>query len=422
MSKKITITTIAMITIVVFGAHYFLPSKNIYEPDVLPIISPLTHNEALALSAGEVLSENQQGVALANEIEVKEKFTATHIKTPEPLKAIYMSSWVAGTPSFRSRLVSLIDETELNAVVIDIKDYSGKVSFLIEEEPFLSLKSSERRISDVKEFIKTLHDKNIYVIGRISVFQDPHLTSIWPGEAVKKSSDKEAIWKDHKGLGWVDPGSEKVWQYHVDLAKIAYEHGFDEINFDYIRFPSDGNMRDIYYPVSEGRVKKDVMREFFEYLDDNLRSGHEDDRMKISADLFGMVTTNTDDLGIGQLLEDGLKHFDYVAPMVYPSHFPNNWAGMSKPAEKPYDVIHRSMLRAFERAVAMGEDPLKLRPWLQDFNLGATYTKELVRAQIDATYDVGLTSWMLWDPKNIYTRGALKTMLELEASNFTDLE
>jgi hypothetical protein len=145
------------------------------------------------------------------------------------------------------------------------------------------------------------------------------------------------------------------------------------------------------------------MKSFFEYVNSNLKNTG----VKTSADLFGMTATNTDDLGIGQVLEDALLNFDFVAPMVYPSHFPNNWAGMAKPAEKPYDVIYQSMGKAVDRAEALGVDPLKLRPWLQDFDLGANYTKEMVEAQIKATYDVGLNSWMLWDPKNIYTKEAL---------------
>jgi hypothetical protein len=120
-----------------------------------------------------------------------------------------------------------------------------------------------------------------------------------------------------------------------------------------------------------------------------------------------MVTTNTDDLGIGQVLEKALPHFDFIDPMVYPSHFPDTWNGYGNPAEHPYEVIKKTMDTAVARAVAMGEDPKKLRPWLQDFNLGATYTAEMVRAQIKATYDAGLSSWLIWDPRNVYTKAAL---------------
>ncbi len=401
MNKKTTLL-IALPATAILGVFFLFPSKNIYNSKTIVINEENpAPNEALAVNAltslSNVLIKEESAPVL------EEKFVATHVETPEQVKSIYMSSWVAGTPSFREKLVKIMDETEINTVVIDIKDYTGKVSFKIDREPFIEMNSTENRISDVKEFIERLHKKNIYVIGRVSVFQDPHLVSIWPEEAVKKSSDKTLPWKDHKGISWMDAGSTKVWEYTVDLAKVSHEYGFDEINFDYIRFPSDGNMKDIYFPHSEGKIKHEVMKSFFEYLNENLK----DEDVKISADIFGMTTTNTDDLGIGQVLEDALSNFDYVAPMVYPSHFPNNWAGLAKPAEKPYDVIYKSMGKAVERAKALGVDPHKLRPWLQDFDLGANYTKEMVEAQIKATYDVGLNSWMLWDPKNIYTKEAL---------------
>lgn len=333
-----------------------------------------------------------------------ENESVTHVKTPESVKAIYMTSWVAGTSSMRERLIEIIDETEINAVVIDIKDDTGKISFNIDKEPFKSLGSTENRIPNIREFIKRLHEKDVYVIGRIATFQDPYLIKKWPEEAVKTKTDKEKLWKDRKGLGWFDAGSQKVWDYVIAIAEESYAVGFDEINFDYIRFPSDGNMQDVYFPISEGKDKSEVLESFFIYLNEKLKT--EDSDIVISADIFGMTTVNTDDLGIGQVLEKAAPHFDFIAPMVYPSHFPNNWYGIKNPAEEPYEVIKISMSKAVERLIAMGEDPDKLRPWLQDFNLGAVYTEELVRDQIQATYDVGLDSWFMWDPKNIYTRKA----------------
>ncbi len=328
----------------------------------------------------------------------------THIKTPQPMKAIYMTSWVAGTPSLRQKVIKIIEETEVNAVVIDIKDDTGKVSFLIENEPFASLGSSENRISDIKELIADLHSKNIYVIGRISTFQDPYLIKKWPEEAVKTASDKNVLWRDRKGIGWFDAGSPKVWDYVTALAHESYNIGFDEINFDYIRFPSDGNMKDIYFPYSEGKSKSDTLESFFKHIDQEFRKS--ENPIPISADLFGMVTTNTDDLGIGQVLERAAPYVDFIYPMVYPSHFPDTWHGYANPAEKPYEVIKITMDSASEKLKAIGEDPDKIRPWLQDFNLGATYNADMVRAQIKATYDAGLTSWLIWDPRNIYSRGA----------------
>jgi hypothetical protein len=332
------------------------------------------------------------------------KPVVTHVETPESVRAIYMTSWVAGTTKWRADLASLIDTTELNSLVIDIKDYTGAISFKVEDPYLVGIGSYENRIPDVREFIAELHKKNIYVIGRISVFQDPLLVKKRPDLAVRTASDKNVAWKDYKGISWLDAGSKEVWDYVVALAREAHANGFDEINFDYIRFPSDGNMRDIYYPMSEGKVKREVMREFFAYVNDQL---HESG-MKTSADFFGMTTTNTDDLNIGQVLEDALPNFDYVSPMVYPSHYPPTFMGLLKPAEEPYAVVKYSMDHAVARAKAASTSPLKLRPWLQDFNLGATYDAAKVRAQMQATYDAGLNSWMLWSAANRYTVGALK--------------
>lgn len=346
-------------------------------------------------------SEKAEATAVES-IALKEP-PVTHIETPEPLKAIYMSSWVAGTPSIREGLVKLIEDTELNAVVIDIKDYTGKISFEVSDTELQKIGSAEKRVSDMKEFIAWLHKKNIYVIGRIAVFQDPYMVKHRPDLAVKRKSDG-AVWKDYKGISWLDASSREVWDYAVLIGRESYNLGFDELNFDYIRFPSDGNMKDISYPLSESKQKSEVIRNFFEYLSLNLRQSG----VKISADLFGMTATNKDDLNIGQVLENALPYFDYIAPMVYPSHYPPGFNGYGDPNKYPYEVVNFSMSEAVKRTNEASTTPLKLRPWLQDFDYGGNYDVKEVKAQIKATYDSGLTSWMLWSPSNKYTKGALE--------------
>ncbi len=329
-------------------------------------------------------------------------FKVTHIKTPVPVKAIYMSSWVAGSKRLRDNLVKLIDTTEINSVVIDIKDYTGKVSFEVNNEELQKFNSSERRITDVKEFIGSLHDKGIYVIGRVSSFQDSYLVKTKPEYAVTDKAGK--VWKDRKGISWLDVGAKPIWDYLALIGEEAYADGFDELNFDYIRFPSDGNMEDIAFPFSHGKVKSQALKEFFAFLDVTF---HEK-KIPISADLFGMTTSNNDDLGIGQILGDALQHFDYVSPMVYPSHYPDTFLGFAKPATKPYEVVKYAMDNAVKKANAASTTPSKLRPWLQDFSIGGvTYTSDMVRAQMKATYDTGLDSWMLWNASNVYTQTAL---------------
>ncbi len=348
----------------------------------------------------QVLSQNDETVK-------EPKFVATHIPTPDSVRGIYMTSWVAGTPSLRAKIVQLIQETEINAVVIDIKDDTGRISYEVSDPELKKVGSEEIRIRDIRELIAQLHASNVYVIGRVASFQDPYMAKTRPDSAVKRASDK-AVWRDRKGLTWIDAGSKEHWDYLVRIAKDAYGVGFDEIQFDYIRFPSDGNMKDIYFPYSEGRIKHEVIKDFFAYIHSQLK----DTGMKTSADLFGMVTTNTDDLGIGQILEDAFLYFDYISPMVYPSHYPNGFNGYANVNAVPYDVVKFAMQGAVNRLKiyndTVASTTVELRPWLQDNDYPVPYTPDMVRAQIQATYDVGLDSWLLWDAGNTYTRAALK--------------
>jgi len=332
----------------------------------------------------------------------KPQIVVIHLATPAQVKGIYMSQCVVGTPSFRERLVKLIDTTELNSVIIDIRDYTGKISFTTDNPILKDMVSDACGASDMKSFISELHDKNIYVIGRITVFQNPYYTKAHPEQAVQTKGG--GVWKDNKGLSFVDVGAKPYWDTVVELSKVSYEQGFDEINYDYVRFPSDGPMSQVVYSWGKGLTKADALKEFFQYLHDKL----EPTGAILSVDLFGMTTSNYDDLNIGQVLENAAPYFDFVSPMVYPSHYPPTWSGFKNPAANPYEVVKIAMQKGVERLKAMGENPLKLRPWLQDFDLGATYDKEKILAQIKATYDVGLNSWMLWDPKNLYTIEALK--------------
>jgi hypothetical protein len=322
---------------------------------------------------------------------------AHHIKTPEKVNAWYMSAGTASDPSLRTNIINTIPGTTINALVIDIKDATGKISFSIDDPIINELGSSKNLIKYLPEFIQELHEKNIYVIGRISVFQDPYAVIKKPEWALK-SKKTRTPWKDKKGLSFLDPTNQDVWNYIVSIATKSYELGFDEINFDYIRFPSDGNIRDISYPNSE-ISKSDLIKIFFEHLDKNVRQ----QGIPTSADLFGMVTNTTDDMGIGQVLEKAMPYFDYIAPMIYPSHYPKGFHGFANPAAKPYDIITIAMNQGVSRAVAAGFTTAKFRPWIQDFNLGSKYTAPMIEGQIRALHEQGIDSYMSWNASNIYT-------------------
>ncbi|MFZ2621036.1 MAG: putative glycoside hydrolase [Minisyncoccia bacterium] len=354
--------------------------------------------------SGHYISYQKVGLAdlLSGKTKAEPVFIPSYVVTPSVVKGIYMTSWVAGDKKLRDGLINLLDDTELNTIVIDIKDYSGKIVFPITNRELNSYGSEEVRVNDLEDFIETLHKKDIYVIGRVAVFQDAYFVKYRPDLAVKNESGTE-IWKDQKGISWIDAGSREYWDYIILLSKEARKIGFDEINFDYIRFPSDGNMNDISYPWSSTTPKILVLKNFFEYLHNNLI----DSGLKTSADLFGMTTTALDDMGIGQVLENTLPYFDYVSPMVYPSHYSADFEGFKEPEAHPYEIVKIAMQSAVLRAKIASTSPDKLRPWLQDFGLKMSYGPTEVRAQINATNDVGLDSWLLWSASNKYTKGAL---------------
>lgn len=402
----------------------------------------------------EIVGGVEQGEIIDGPDTIDNRPVMQHVPLPESVKAIYMSSCVAGTPSFRDSLVAQIERTELNSVMIDIKDYSGTISFSPESEEWKpAWQAAECGARDMKEFIKTLHDKNIFVIGRITVFQDPFYTGQHPELAVKRA-DRTSLWKDYKGLSFIDVGAKPYWEDLMLLVRDSYNIGFDEINFDYVRYPSDGPMSDIAFTHAEatehGNDKQANLEAFFTFLAEQVgnealynsyrREGHGREKAVpyTSADLFGMTTTNYDDLSIGQIQERAAPYFDFIAPMVYPSHYPDSFLGLGNPNDFPYEVVYHAMQSGADRMTASttrlegfkhepvyvtnasgtkqftgmyakpAYAPDKLRTWIQDFDYGGDYDAADVRAQIQASYDAGVDSWMIWAPSNRYTEAALK--------------
>jgi hypothetical protein len=337
---------------------------------------------------------------------------------PEIIKAVYLTSWSGGSATRINYVINLARDTDINAVVIDIKDFSGQLAYDTAIPEVEQYNGENIKIWNMSSTVRRLHEEGIYVIARVTVFQDPILAAARPDLAVQSSSTQSA-WKDYKGLSWIDPAAQESWNYTVAIARDAASHGFDEINFDYVRFPSDGDLQDITFPFSDGKkLRQEILGEFFAYLKANLAD------VKISADLFGLTTSSRDDLGIGQVIEVAYEHFDYVYPMVYPSHYANGYNGYANPAEYPYEVVKSSMEIALERLKVLEQaNPekqfAKLRPWLQDFDLGADYDALMVQAQIQATKD-GLgedyAGYLLWAPTNWYTAGALQPFVFNQAA------
>ncbi len=373
-----------------------------------------------------------------------------HQAMPSEVRAIYMTACWGGSKKLRSGLIKYIEDTDLNSIIIDIKDYTGTIA-VPTTSPLLAdgQKGDGCKIPDIKELIEELHNKGIYVIGRVTVFQDPLYAELYPELAVRRVSNKEAVWRDGKGLAFIDVGAQKYWDYIITLAKESHDIlGFDEINFDYIRYPSDGNMADTYYAHSGG-YRKDVQRadeleKFFIYLHKEMSKPNTYGEVPVtSADIFGMTATNYDDLTIGQVLERTLPYFDVIAPMVYPSHYPSGFLGFKNVNDHSYEIVYHSMKKAVERAqssttkipsfayIKIEPEPImqedgtysidlqtdilykkpvytgaKLRTWIQDFDYGGDYDVPEINAQIQASRDAGVTGgYMIWSPSNRYTRG-----------------
>lgn len=315
------------------------------------------------------------------------------------VKGLYLTAYSAGNPKKIEEIVNLIDKTELNAVVIDIKDYSGKILYNSNLIWVNKFKTKENRLGNVKALIKKLHDNSIYIIARQTVFQDPLLAKEKPEWAIKAKSG--GLWHDNKGLTWVDPTRPEVWNYNVAIAKEVIKLGFDEINFDYVRFPSDGNMSQVIYTNGQ-EEKYEIMRKFYSFL----RRELDKEPTWISFDMFGYVMERTDDLRIGQRLVDAVDYADYISPMMYPSHYSKNSLGYVNPAEIPGLIIENGMRKGLP---TFKDKHAKVRPWLQAFDLGAMYSDgPKIREQIDAVEKYENAGWLLWNAANRYSANGLK--------------
>lgn len=351
-----------------------------------------------------------------------------------PVRGIYVSAGAMNSPKVRARLLDIINTTRINALVIDVKDSSGYVFLPITTEEY---KFTETPYSqNAQQFIKDMKARGVYLSARIVVFQDPLVVKKFPEYALKNKDG--SIWRDRKGMAFLDPQNKKVWDHTVHLSLQTAEFGFDEINYDYIRYPSDGKISDIAYRIPEGKTKSDMVEIFFKYLHDEVKVKH---GIYMSADIFGDAVRIKGDPGIGQTFEKTLPYFDAVAPMVYPSHFSPGSYGMKNPDTAPKEImqgIARDTHRRFDNWCNVTyplsipvdgtnitkEEKQKIadettqrkvhcsmwknRPWIQDFSLHSVYGVAEVKAQIDALESAGVTSWLVWNPSSRYTVGAFK--------------
>jgi hypothetical protein len=321
--------------------------------------------------------------------------------TPFRPKALYLSFFGIGSRRLREEALALIDATELNALVIDVKGDHGKIPYA-STVPLAAAVGAQgpTMVADIRSLVAGLRERGIYTIARIVVFKDLPLASGRPELAVKTRAG--ALWRDRENLPWTDPFRREVAQYNIDIAVEAAQNGFDEIQFDYVRFPDATGLVFALPSTQPSRIGAvvgflaEARRRLVPY------------NVFLSADVFGYVCWNLNDTMIGQRLEDLAPVVDYVSPMLYPSSFQFGIPGYRLPVAHPYEVVHNSLDRARQRTAL---PPARFRPWLQAFKDYAfdrrAFDGDEIRAQIDAAERFGTDGWMLWNPRNVYSAEGL---------------
>ncbi|MGH7521938.1 MAG: putative glycoside hydrolase [Gemmatimonadales bacterium] len=324
-----------------------------------------------------------------------------------PVKALYVNAWAFGGSKL-AQLVHLADSTEINAFVVDVKDDTGCLLYPSEVKVAQDIGATRCvRTRDVKSRLDTLHAHNIYAIARIVVAKDPLLAEHRPGWSVQHRDG--GLWRDRIGSAWVDAYNDSVWIYAAQLAEEAVRLGFAEVQFDYVRFP-DEPKEAMALAIFAARRRGETQREGVQAGIAILANRIQQLGVPITFDIFGLTSSATGDLGIGQVWEDFVTVADVVLPMIYPSHYYRGSYGLAWPNAEPYRVVRNALREAIERSRPLGK-AATIRPFLQAFTLGRRkprYTPHEIREQIRAAEDVGIYSWVLWNPRSVYQRDALR--------------
>lgn len=314
-----------------------------------------------------------------------------------PIRALYVNRFAAQSTKKMRHLIGVADSTEINAFVVDVKDEFG-LNFASADPMLQKNAGTQTKVASMKALLDTINAHGILPIARIVVFKDSVTARMNPDHTIRKADGSP--WHDKKGLTWVNPYANAIWEYNFRVAEEAVRMGFGEVQFDYIRFPEPyKSLPPQVFPESNGRGKTEVLAEFLKTANARM------DKLGVrtTADIFGLVTTVGGALEVGQKWEPMVSSVDVVLPMVYPSHYPHGSFGIPSPNAAPYEVIHTAISRGRVRTEAMGLKGQRVRPWLQAFTLGAPkYGPAEIDAQKKAVYDSGYESWVLWNPGSSY--------------------
>jgi hypothetical protein len=314
---------------------------------------------------------------------------------PDEVRGVHVTMALASLEGKLEEYLALTDEG-LNTIQLDVKDENGEVGFVPSAVPLATRVSAARPYYRPRQVARMAHAKGVYLIGRVVVFEDPRLSEGAPKHAIKNADG--SVWRNDAGLGWSNPYDRKVWDYNVSIAEVAARAGFDEIQFDYVRFPTDGDIENAVFPGKTATPPGWVIAQFVHYAKKRLKPLG----VRVSADVFGLAATR--DLGIGQVPKRLAKYVDAMYPMVYPSHYGSGEYGLDDPNGAPGETVAYSLTH-FRRELRGSK--AQLIPWLQDFSYGRTYGLAEVQDQIAATRKLGARGYLLWNPLGVYTPGAL---------------
>lgn len=355
---------------------------------------------AAAISGGTIVWAAGRGTGQpVDEVAVKtsaDKAQKKHPYLPREIRGIHVTMGLASLPGKLDQYIAL-KEDGLNTIALDIKDETGTVAFSSPKAPLVSEIGAAGNFFRPAEVARQVHEEEIYLIGRIAVFEDPVLSARRPDLAIQRSDGSR--WLDYGGLGWTNQYDKRVWDYNVSIAKAAARAGFDEIQFDYIRFPSDGDVASAVWPGKRTETRSTTIADFLKFAKEELSPLG----VRVSADVFGLAAT--EEQGLGQSVKLISRAVDAIYPMVYPSHFGAGQYSIPDPQAVPGTVVGQA-LGDFEEKMVGGK--AELIPWLQDFSLGKKFGLNDVQDQVLAARRSNTRGFLLWNPNGTYTPGGLE--------------
>ncbi|MCU0646719.1 MAG: putative glycoside hydrolase [Gemmatimonadaceae bacterium] len=324
-------------------------------------------------------------------------------RTPRPdsVRALYVNGWAAGSYSRMAEILRIADATEINAIIVDIKESDSYLTYSGTAIPEAKSLGTDQRPATkwMPALVDSLRAHNLYAIARIVVFKDRMVAEKKPEWAIQHVNG--GLWRDRKGLAWVNPYHRSVWDYNMAIAKEAIAMGFGEVQWDYVRFPdvTDNMRKTMAFPGSEGRSRAENIGAFLRWSKEQLAPLG----VRVAADVFGLVTHLEGDVEIGQHWETVIAEADVVLPMTYPSHYYAGLYGFARPGQHPYEILRLAATDAAERTRFFADSTKRpvaqIMPWLEAMSIrGLSYGPAELRRQIQGVYDAGLTSWALWSP------------------------